>query len=140
MKNSIKTLSMSSALIAFTIGIAMAQGSTPTPAATPAPAKTEATPAAKAEAKVAAKEEAKESAKTEAKENATAAKASAPKWTADQIKAAQAGLAKGGYYKGMATGKWDKASKNALKAWQKANKMKATGKLTEDTMDKLKAS
>lgn len=115
MKNTIRTLLMSSALLAFTMGIAMAQDS--------APAKTE----TKTETKTTSKP-------------ARVAKAPAPKWTADQIKAAQTALAKGGYYKGAPTGTWNKSSKTALKAWQKANKMPATGKLTESILDKLQAS
>lgn len=121
MKNSIKTLALSSALVAFTVGIAGAQGSTPasTPAAT-STATTDAKPMAKSE----------KMAKT----------MKAPKWTADQVKAAQEALAKGGYYKGEATGKWNGATTKALKGWQKANKMKADGKMTEDVMTKLQAS
>jgi len=126
MKTKIQTLALSSALVAFTIGIAAAQGNTPPPASTPAATTT---PAPKTEMKPAA-------AKTE-----TATKAmKAPKWTADQIKTAQEALAKGGYYKGEATGKWNGATSKALKAWQKANKMKATGKLTDEILTKLQAS
>lgn len=138
MKTSIRTLAMSTAFVAFTTGIALAQGSTPAPA----PAKKEATPApaAKAEAKESATTEAKESPKTEAKEHAMAGKTAASKVSAEDIKDVQEALTKGGFYKGEATGKWDKASKSALKAWQKANKMKANGKLTKEVMDKLKMS
>jgi peptidoglycan hydrolase-like protein with peptidoglycan-binding domain len=124
MKNKIQALALSSALVAFTIGIAAAQGSTPTTTTTTTPTTT--TTTTKSDAKPAA-------AKTE-----KAMKA--PKWTADQVKTAQEALAKGGYYKGEATGKWNGATSKALKAWQKANKMKATGKLTDEILTKLQAS
>ncbi len=130
MKNKIQTLALSSALVAFSIGVAGAQGNTPPPASTPAstPAAT-AAPAAKTDAKPAA-----------VKMDKAAKSMKAPKWTADQIKTAQESLTKGGYYKGEATGKWNGATSKALKAWQTANKMKATGKLTEEILTKLQAS
>jgi peptidoglycan hydrolase-like protein with peptidoglycan-binding domain len=127
MKNKIQTLALSSALVAFTIGIAAAQGSTPTTTTTTTPTAT--TTTTKSDMKPAA-------AKTE---KATKAM-KAPKWTEDQIEAAQKALAKGGYYKGESTGKWNGATSKALKAWQKANKMKATGKLTDEILTKLQAS
>jgi len=122
MKNSIKTLALSSALVAFTVGIAAAQESTApsTPTSTTTTTTTDTKPAAKAEK--------------------VAKPMKAPKWSADQIKTAQTALTKGGYYKGEATGKWNGATKNALKAWQKANKMKPTGMLTDDILTKLQAS
>jgi peptidoglycan hydrolase-like protein with peptidoglycan-binding domain len=61
-------------------------------------------------------------------------------WTKEQIKAAQQGLAKGGYYKGAVDGTWNKATESALKAWQKANKMPATGHLNEEELAKLQAA
>ncbi len=79
-------------------------------------------------------------AKPAGKPAATAAKPMAkPSWTADDIKAAQTGLQKGGYYKGEVNGTWDDATTAALKAWQKANKMKETGVLTKGALAKLKA-
>jgi carboxyl-terminal processing protease len=60
-------------------------------------------------------------------------------WTKDQIKAAQQGLAKGGYYKGAVDGVWNKSTESALKAWQKANKMPVTGHLTTEELTKLQA-
>jgi len=123
MKNKIQTLALSSALVAFSIGVAAAQGSTPPPASTPSTTTTTTT-------------------KTDTKPAAANMMKSpkAPKWTADQIKTAQEALAKGGYYKGEATGKWNGATSKALKAWQKANKMKATGKLSDEVLTKLQAS
>jgi len=126
MKNKIQTLALSSALVAFSIGVAGAQGNTPPPASTPAATTA---PAAKTDAKPAA-----------VKMDKAARSMKAPKWTADQIKTAQESLTKGGYYKGEATGKWNGATSKALKAWQTANKMKATGKLTEEILTKLQAS
>lgn len=120
MKTPIKTLAMSLALVAFSTGIAMAQDSTPAPAK--------------------AKTETKTTMKKTSTKPAKVAKAPAHKWTTDEIKDAQEALTKGGYYKGTATGTWTKATKTALKAWQKANKMPVTGKLTEAILDKMKAS
>ena len=127
MKHSIQSLALTSALVAFTVGIAGAQGSTPAPATTPAATATAAP--AKMDAKPAA-----------AKAEKMSKTVKAPKWTMDQVKTAQEALAKGGYYKGQANGKWNGATKNALKAWQKANKMKETGQMTEEIMTKLQAS
>lgn len=64
----------------------------------------------------------------------------APKhhYTKDEITAAQEGLAKAGFYKGKATGVWNSETTRALRAWQKANKEKITGRLTEDELAKLK--
>jgi hypothetical protein len=110
MKMSIRTLAATAALLAVTMGPALAQESKP--AATTAPAKTEAKPKAPHAAK-------------------------APAMTKDQYKQAQEALAKGGYYKGKVTGTWDKASATALKAWEKANKMPESGHLTADVLTKL---
>jgi len=70
---------------------------------------------------------------------AAASKSMAPKWTSDQIKEVQAALEKAGYFKGKETGKFGKKTAAALRAWQKANKLPVTGKLTEDEYTKLKA-
>ena len=45
-----------------------------------------------------------------------------------------------GYYKGEANRPMNKATQDAVKAWQKANKMPANGKLTQDEFKKLTAS
>lgn len=100
-------------------GSALAQGSTPPAAAPAAPAKQEAP------------------AKTTEKKAAPAKSARHANWTADQIKSAQDALTKGGYYKGKSTGKWNKATSAALKAWQKANKMPASGRLSDEVLQKL---
>jgi peptidoglycan hydrolase-like protein with peptidoglycan-binding domain len=61
-------------------------------------------------------------------------------WTKDQIKEAQQGLAKAGFYKGTATGIWNKDTKNALKEFQKENKMPVTGRLSDSVLVKLKSA
>jgi peptidoglycan hydrolase-like protein with peptidoglycan-binding domain len=115
MTKSIRTLAATAALVALTLGPALA-AQAPKNAAT--------TTTAKIETKSAVK----------AKPMRHAA------WTKDQIKEAQEGLAKGGYYKGQPTGVWNKATAAALRAWQKANRMPATGRLSDETLEKLKAA
>ncbi|MEP7029239.1 MAG: peptidoglycan-binding domain-containing protein [Candidatus Eisenbacteria bacterium] len=125
MNKSIRTLASTAAFLALTMVPAFAQNSKPaaapaaTPTATPAaaPAKMKATPKA-----------------TKAAKPAVARHAA---WTKDQIKAAQEGLAKGGYYKGEATGIMNKPTQAALRAWQKANKMPANGRLSDEILSKL---
>lgn len=60
------------------------------------------------------------------------------RFTKADVRAAQEGLAKAGFYKGKATGVWNGATTRALRAWQKANKEKATGRLTREELVKLK--
>jgi len=115
MNRNLRTLAATVAVLMMASGAALAQGSAP--ASTPAAPAKQATPAAT----------------TKAATHHTAL-------TKDQIKAAQEGLAKGGYYKGKITGVMDKATTNALKAWQKANKMPANGHLNEEELQKLSAS
>lgn len=61
-------------------------------------------------------------------------------WTKDEIREAQTKLAKGGYYKGAPSGRMDADTRNALKAYQKANNMPATGKLSDSVLVKLKSA
>jgi peptidoglycan hydrolase-like protein with peptidoglycan-binding domain len=61
-------------------------------------------------------------------------------WTKDQIKEAQEGLAKVGLYKGKATGVFNADTRKALKAYQKQNKMPATGRLSDSVLVKLKSA
>lgn len=61
-------------------------------------------------------------------------------WTSDQIKEAQSGLAKAGYYKGKPTGQFNADTKKALKAYQKANKLPVTGHLSDDVLSRLKSA
>lgn len=58
-------------------------------------------------------------------------------WTKDQIKEAQEGLIKAGFYKGKATGVFSKGTKKALRAYQKANKLPVTGRLSDDLLTRL---
>lgn len=62
------------------------------------------------------------------------------KWTADQIKEAQEGLAKAGFYKGKPTGVFNADTKKALKSYQKKNKLPITGRLNNDVLTKLKSA
>jgi peptidoglycan hydrolase-like protein with peptidoglycan-binding domain len=62
------------------------------------------------------------------------------KWTKTQIKEAQEGLKKAGYYKGDTTGVFNADTRKALKEYQKSNKLPVTGKLSEDVLAKLKSS
>jgi peptidoglycan hydrolase-like protein with peptidoglycan-binding domain len=55
----------------------------------------------------------------------------------DRIKEIQEALAKSGHYSGEPTGKWDATSKAALKSFQEANGLKATGKLNARTLQIL---
>ena len=59
----------------------------------------------------------------------------APK--ADRIKEIQAALAKTGHYAGEPTGKWNATSAAALKRFQEANGIKASGKLNARTLQML---
>jgi peptidoglycan hydrolase-like protein with peptidoglycan-binding domain len=75
----------------------------------------------------------------------TSAKATtsmAPKhsWSKAEITQAQQGLAKAGYYKGKPSGQLDADTKKALKAFEKANNMPATGRLTDSVYAKLKTA
>jgi len=113
MSKTLRTLAASAALIAVTMGPALAQNTKP--AASAAPAKTEAKAKTVKPMKHAA-------------------------WSKDQIKTAQEALAKGGYYKGQATGVMNKPTQAALRAWQKANKLPVTGRLSDEALAKLQAS
>ena len=61
-------------------------------------------------------------------------------WTKAQIEQAQTGLAKAGYYKGKPTGQMNADTRKALKAFEKANNMPATGKLSDSVLTKLKSA
>ena len=62
------------------------------------------------------------------------------KWTSAQITEAQTGLAKAGYYKGKPTGVMNADTRKALKAFEKANNMPATGHLSDSVLAKLKTA
>jgi hypothetical protein len=58
-------------------------------------------------------------------------------WTKDQIKEAQEGLIKAGFYKGEATGVYGRKTRKAIRAYQKANKLPVTGRLSNDLLNRL---
>jgi peptidoglycan hydrolase-like protein with peptidoglycan-binding domain len=62
------------------------------------------------------------------------------KWTKEQVKEAQAGLAKAGYYKGEPSGVYDKKTRKAIRAYQKANSMPVTGRLDDELLTKLRTA
>jgi hypothetical protein len=55
----------------------------------------------------------------------------------ERITQIQTALARGGYYKGDPTGKWDRDTIAAVQKFQSANNMGATGKLDTPTLQKL---
>lgn len=61
-------------------------------------------------------------------------------WTKTEIQEAQTGLAKAGYYKGKPTGQLNADTRKALRAYQKANNMPATGRLSDSVLVKLKSA
>jgi peptidoglycan hydrolase-like protein with peptidoglycan-binding domain len=74
---------------------------------------------------------------TAATKSATRTHAHHPKWTKDQVKEAQAGLAKAGYYKGEPNGVYDKKTRKAIRAYQKANNLPVNGHLNDELLSKL---
>ena len=61
-------------------------------------------------------------------------------WTTEQIKEAQEGLAKAGFYKGKPTGQFNADTRKALKKYQKENKLPVTGRLDNEVLNKLKSA
>jgi len=57
--------------------------------------------------------------------------------SADRIREIQEALAREGHYKGEPTGKWDAATTEAMKSFQKANDLNPTGKLDARSLQKL---
>jgi peptidoglycan hydrolase-like protein with peptidoglycan-binding domain len=81
------------------------------------------------------------SAKTSTQPSAAkAAPAHHATWTKAQVKEAQEGLAKDGFYKGKATGVINKDTEKALRAYQKKNNLPVTGQLSDSTLAKLKSA
>jgi peptidoglycan hydrolase-like protein with peptidoglycan-binding domain len=70
----------------------------------------------------------------------SATKAHHAAWTKDQIKEAQTGLAKAGYFKGEPTGHFGKKTRKAIRAYQKANNMPVNGKLDDELLTKLRTA
>lgn len=62
------------------------------------------------------------------------------KWTKEQVKEAQAGLVKAGYYKGEPSGVYDKKTRKAIRAYQKANNQPVTGRLDDELLAKLRTA
>jgi peptidoglycan hydrolase-like protein with peptidoglycan-binding domain len=62
------------------------------------------------------------------------------KWTKEQIKEAQTGLVKAGYYKGEPTGVFNKQTRKAIRAYQKANNLPVTGRLDDELLTKLRTA
>jgi peptidoglycan hydrolase-like protein with peptidoglycan-binding domain len=62
------------------------------------------------------------------------------KWTTDQVKEAQQGLTKAGYYKGQINGKYGRSTRAAIRQYQKANKLKVTGRLDNELLTKLRST
>jgi peptidoglycan hydrolase-like protein with peptidoglycan-binding domain len=61
-------------------------------------------------------------------------------WSKEQIKEAQAGLAKAGFFKGQPNGKYGKKTHKAIRAYQKANKLPVTGRLDDELLAKLRTA
>ncbi|MGH9563138.1 MAG: peptidoglycan-binding domain-containing protein [Terracidiphilus sp.] len=57
--------------------------------------------------------------------------------SADRVTQIQAALARGGYYTGDPTGRWDSNTSAAVQKFQSANNIDATGKLDAPTLQKL---
>ena len=57
--------------------------------------------------------------------------------TPDRIREIQVALAKRGFYEGEPNGKWDASSVEAMKKYQEANGLAATGKLDAKSLQKL---
>jgi peptidoglycan hydrolase-like protein with peptidoglycan-binding domain len=77
---------------------------------------------------------------TAAAKSATRTHTHHAKWTKEQIKEAQAGLAKAGYYKGEPTGVYNKKTRKAIRAYQKANNLPVTGRLDDELLTKLRTA
>ena len=60
-------------------------------------------------------------------------------WTKEQIKEAQQGLAKAGYFKGQPNGVYGRKTRKAIREYQKANKLPVTGRLSDDLLTRLRS-
>jgi peptidoglycan hydrolase-like protein with peptidoglycan-binding domain len=81
-----------------------------------------------------------------AQQDSTSAKASShtsmrhATWTKEQVTEAQQGLAKGGFYKGQPNGVYNRKTRSAIKAYQKSNKLPATGRLSDSLLTRLRTT
>jgi peptidoglycan hydrolase-like protein with peptidoglycan-binding domain len=119
-----RSLALASTILAASLTASALSAQTSAPASKPAPA---------VHAKV-------DSGTTAAMNKSSASAERHAVWTTDQIKEAQTGLAKGGYYKGKPTGQFNGDTRKALRAYQKANKLPVTGRLNDDVLNKLKSA
>ena len=83
---------------------------------------------------------AKKAAPTKAAVTKAPTKAMAPKFSVDDIKAAQAGLAKDKLYTGTPSGRLDAATRTAIRKYQQAHNLKVTGQLSDSLLVTLKAA
>ncbi len=126
----LRSLALASALVAASLSASVLSAQTSAPSKPSASATSH---APTVHAKV-------DSSSTSAMSKSAASKASHAVWTTDQIKEAQEGLAKAGFYKGKPTGQFNADTRKALKSYQKKNKLPVTGRLSEDILSKLKSA
>jgi len=60
------------------------------------------------------------------------------KWPPDDIRAAQRGLERAGYYRGKISGSFNRQTHRALRDYQRAHSLKVTGELTALVLTRLK--
>ena len=60
------------------------------------------------------------------------------KWPPDDIRAAQRGLERAGFYRGKISGSLNKQTHEALKAYQRAHQLRVTGELDAAALTRLK--
>ena len=66
-------------------------------------------------------------------------KAKAPKWTKEQITEAQEGLKRAKVYNGPANGVLGRATRRAIRTFQRDHKLTVNGELSDSLLDMLKA-
>ncbi len=67
------------------------------------------------------------------------AKAKAPKWTKQQITEAQEGLKRAKVYNGPVNGVLGRATRRAIRTFQRQHKLTVNGRLSDSLLDTLKA-
>ena len=70
---------------------------------------------------------------------ATSHRAAAPRWTKAQVTQAQEGLKRAKVYNGPATGVLGRATRRAIRAFQREHKLTVNGQLSDSLLDMLKA-